>query len=312
MRARLTAACVLSAVAVAMQPLGNATTNLAITSSSVETTAYTYTGGPGVITLVFVESADFLWPAYDSMRLRVYVDDDAQGIASVDVPMGFFDEGDLSPWGQAALGNTGSAGAEYISYPIPFASSVRVAFLLGSGDIGPHHVNVLIRGRSLSAPPTTRTKTLCPSTATYNAGSTVTLFNTSAIAPAPAPAGVAAGGQLTLLGLSVAGSNNMTYLNGEVTMCADGACVPASYGLESFFLAEQGLQLGKYTTVHAGITAVAPLLGHSALLWRDLSVANDGYFSQQLSLLWTLPPLSGQVTVAPCGWVRLGVTPPPL
>jgi hypothetical protein len=318
-----------SAAGALSKALGNATANLAVGSSSEETTAYSYTGGAGVITMIFVESADFLWPSYDALRLRVYVDEESQNqsqkqgngnqsigigagavaVPAVDVPMGFFDQGDISPWGQLSLGNTGSAGAEYLNFPIPFASSVRVAFVLGAGDLGPHHINVVVRARGItSGTPTTRTQTQCPPTATFSAGETVALFNSSLIDPAPA--GVAPGGQLSLIGLSLASANNESYLSGPLTLCADGECALVSYGVESFFLAEQGLGMPKYTNPHAGVTAIAPILGHSALLWRDLTVASDGFFGEQLTLLWSIPPDAGQVSVSVCSWVRLGVSPP--
>ena len=290
---------------VACAPLGNASRGLSVRFGD-ESVAFAYSGG-GRLSSFFVESADLLWPAYDALRLRVYVDGEAK--PSIDVPMGFFDAGDISPWGQLSLGNTGSAGAEYIfagPAGIAFTSAVRVAFALGTGDLGPHTINVIVRGRGPSAAVATRAATLCVQAAVPSPARVV-LFNSTAVAPPPSFTG-AAGGQLRLLGLS-ASASNMSYLDGSLTLCASGACALVSYGLESFFLAEVGLGIGKYTTHHAGITAVAPLLGHSVIAWRDLSAGDDGWFDDDLTLFWDVPAGAGDVTLASCAWATFGVAP---
>lgn len=97
----------------------------------MQKTVFTHTvsspGNHGTVTSIFIESVDLLWQDYDLMRLRLYVD--GEKTPSVDVPMGFFDKGLLSPWGEGAIGNTGSLGAEYLRIPMPFSKSVELALV---------------------------------------------------------------------------------------------------------------------------------------------------------------------------------------
>ena len=77
------------------QPVfSTATKNIPI-STAVESTVFDYnvttSNNGGVVTNVFIESGELIWPQYDSMRLRVYFDDEPA--PSVDAPLGFLTTG---------------------------------------------------------------------------------------------------------------------------------------------------------------------------------------------------------------------------
>ncbi len=276
-------------------PFGTAVRNVTVSQGEVTVFAHSVSasGNSGEVRTIFVESGELLWPQYDLMRLRVYVDADPAHAPSIDVPMGFFDEGDMSPWGTAELGNTGFTGAEVLRFVVPFNTSVRIALQQGQGDILPHSVHVLVTGTEIAGPAARRTVTQAVARSAQP-GTTVALFNSSALPEAFS--------DLTplLLGLSVQAANTSFYA-GAVRACWGGAsltCFPISYGLESFFLAEIGLGYSKYVTPFAGITSKSPL-GNHIIAWR----AFDEWHVGQLQLLWDIPAGAGEVQVLSTTWL---------
>lgn len=255
----------------------------------------------GVIRTIFIESGELLWPSYDALRLRVYVDSDAPSAPSIDAPLGFFDEGDMSPWGAARLGNTGFAGAAYLRIPIPFYAAARVALVQGQADSGTHTVRVAVTGaeEALLAPPGPRQRALTFALDAVAAppGAPLALFDSAPLRARLPFATVAP----TLVGLTVSGGNTSFYA-GAVRVCVGGgsgaSCAPLSYGLESFFLAETGLGYAKYVTPVAGVTAKA-ILGQRIIAWREL----DEWAGQEsVEILWDVPADAGFVAVSAVVW----------
>ena len=76
------------------------------------------------------------WKDYEKVRIRVYVDGEAE--ASIDMELfmghsiGFKDEN--GPWGTKRIGKTGHPSGLYNTYRIPFGKSVRVTAQLAPGD----------------------------------------------------------------------------------------------------------------------------------------------------------------------------------
>jgi hypothetical protein len=68
-------------------PFGSATKGVLVTSkeATILSHATSRTDVSGVVSSVFIESADLLWAKYDDMRLKVYVD--GEKVPSVDVNM---------------------------------------------------------------------------------------------------------------------------------------------------------------------------------------------------------------------------------
>jgi hypothetical protein len=79
-------ACVVTQVT-GQVPFGSATKGVLVTSKEVTILSHATSRNDvsGVVSSVFIESADLLWAKYDDMRLKVYVD--GEKVPSVDVNM---------------------------------------------------------------------------------------------------------------------------------------------------------------------------------------------------------------------------------
>lgn len=200
--------------AAATTPFGIATMAAKVThvESSVFMHAVSAPGNHGVLTSIFIESADLLWQDYDLLRLRVYIDGEAD--PSIDVPMGFFDKGLLSPWGETALGNTGSLGAEYIRVPMPFGKSIKVALVLGPGDLGPHKCNLFVQGTEAvgAAPFRMVTQNFNTAPRKLTPGENATFFDSATIVAANSATSVAP----FLVGFNVQGQDKSFYTGGAM------------------------------------------------------------------------------------------------
>ena len=64
-------------------------------------------------------------------------------------PQGFFDKGDMSPWGTDLLGNTGATGAEYIRVRMPFNKSIELT--VSKASVRMHANNVVARSYHANA-----------------------------------------------------------------------------------------------------------------------------------------------------------------
>jgi len=284
---------------VGFPPFGAAARDVVV--SATEATVFSYslpntTAPPcsGRITTVFVESGELLWTAYDALRLRVYTDGEAA--PSVDAPLGFFDMGDMSPWGTALIGNTGFTGATYLRLPVSFAASVRVTLVQGAGDVGRHRVHVLVSGSVVPGPATARTIAQAVSLIGGGSGGPAVLF--SYIAPPTQTV------RPLLVGISASAANASFYGGGgAVSACVDGgACVPLSYSIESFLLAETGFGYSKYVTPVAGVTAKG-VLGQSLLGWRRL---DEWPWGGNVSIVWDVPTGAGAVKISATTWAEVG------
>ena len=279
------------------QPVfSTATKNIPI-STAVESTVFDYnvttSNNGGVVTNVFIESGELIWPQYDSMRLRVYFDDEPA--PSVDAPLGFFDDGEMSPWGTALIGNTGFFGTTYIKVILPFKHRCRMTLTLGIDDSGTKHVHVLISGTEKYGMPTLRTVTQTLDGVVGHPGTSITLFNSSSLLKRYNFTNIAP----TLLGMSIS-APNASFVSGAVTACVDGACVPMSYGLESFFYASLGFGYSKYALPVAGISSLG-LFGQSLIAWRGF---DEWPWGATVALMWQVPADAGNVTVSCAVWAQ--------
>jgi hypothetical protein len=290
---------------------GFAAKNVAISSSSSETTLWSISlpaGSPSAaLTLMHVESADFLWSNYDFMRLRVYVDGEISSLRpGVDFRLGCVDEGDTVPFGTSLIGNTAEEGGVYLTIKVPFTTALVITATLAPFDSGTHHVNVqfkAVAGVPFSFAGVTPPEGTFPRLRTSSIdGETFEPLAAVPLANSSAP------GVLALVGMKVAGATNMSFLSGGVTAQMDGASspVPLGFDLPSFFLEDDGQATNTYTTPIAGITALAPLLGHSMIAWRSFQ-EDPVVWSSSLSLAWSIgdidaPPASPTTVYSSVFW----------
>lgn len=235
----------------------------------------------GMITFSYFQSADLLWAAFDDVLINIYVDGESP--AAIQFPLGFFDEGDLVPYGQTLVGSTAYAGGLYFTIRIPFQSSINVTAQLGPSDSGTHNLRVIMRGAcglSLTsfggvAPPAgTRAKLR---TQFINAQTFQSLQAVPLAASTQA-------GMLVMLGLK-GSSTNMSFTHGEVNATIDGSLVPLGYDLAGFLAADDSFATGKFTTPISGVTAYADVLSNEIIAWRafDLDLV---VWSDSMSLSW--------------------------
>jgi len=193
------------------------------------------------------------WEGYGRLRLRVYVDGEAD--ASIDMELhlghGIDFQDDAAPWGTRRIGKTGSPSGLYNTYRIPFGKSVRVTAQLPPGDEGNPRFWYIVRGvenlpvvySGVRLPDAARLRLHKLENYTAETLEEFALCDTSA-------AGMLY--QVTV----AARSESFAYLESCVRAYLDGSAEPMllSSGLEDYFLGTYYFNRGRYHTDVAGLT----------------------------------------------------------
>ncbi len=193
------------------------------------------------------------WPNYEKMRIRVYVDGEAE--ASIDMELflghgiGFKDPN--GPWGTRRIGKTGQPSGIYNTYRIPFGKHVRVTAQLAPGDTRNKRFWYIIRGlenmplefNGMRLPDDARLKLYKLEGYTAETLEEFDLCNT----------GMA--GMLYQVTVA-AQSTKLSFLECCVRAYLEGSAEPTmlSSGLEDYFLGTYYFNLGMYYNDVAGLT----------------------------------------------------------
>lgn len=193
------------------------------------------------------------WEDFARMRLRVYVDGEAQ--ASIDMEaflghgIGFQDQ--AAPWLTRRVGKTGAPSGLYNTYRIPFGRGVRVTAQLLEGDTGNPRFWYIIRGTENL--PVDFAGVRLPDSARLRLhkleGYTAQSLEEFAMCD------IASAGVLYQVTVA-AQSDHWEYLESCVRAYIDKAAKPLvlSSGLEDYFLGTYFFNRGAYTGDLAGLT----------------------------------------------------------
>ncbi len=193
------------------------------------------------------------WPDYGKLRLRVYVDGEAQAAIDMELLMGhgigFQDP--AAPWLTRRMGKTGAPSGIYNTYRIPFGRSVRVTAQLPEGDQGNPRFWYIVRGTENL--PVEVAGVRLPDTARLR------LHKLEGYTAAPleefAMCDTSSAGVLYQVTVA-AESDHWQYLESCVRAYIDGASEPLvmSSGLEDYFLGTYFFNRGPYHGDLAGLT----------------------------------------------------------
>jgi len=275
-----------------MKTFGHALKGVTITNQ--ETQLYNRTG-EGVVTLMWF-TGELLWPTFGNTRIRVYVDGSDSPSLDFEILMAVGQYGDtLSPWGENKLGNVALSGGAYLTYRVPFGTSLRVTAQLPEKMLipGDKSFYFIIRGMQSLDFPVVVGDLLLPSSSRltlkrlqdYQAQpyEVVSIYNSTGTSGALL--------QTTLYGIS----SNLHYLEGEINAVIDGEFVGLSSGTEDFFLSGQYFDLGTFHTPISGCTHMDRFVNHSFAAYK-LFEQDPVLWTKSFDLTWEIGHDTGSLS----------------